>query len=135
MEYQEFLRLSREADACLDAGRLKEAETLLFDLVMSDVSELDRAVLCARMAAIFDRRGDTGEALGWFDKGIAAEQLYSRYEIVEKKAAYLAQLGRYREAVKIYETLLKQPYLTEGEKERVRKITQTLLGKTLSEWQ
>jgi tetratricopeptide (TPR) repeat protein len=134
MEYQEFLRLSNEAETCLEAGRLKDAETILFQLVMSDVSELDRAFLCTKMASVFDRQGNTGEALAWFDKGIAVEQCYSRFEIAEKKATYLAQLGRYQEAVKIYEELLKQPYLTEGDKERVRKIIQTLLGKTLMEW-
>lgn len=134
MDYQEFLRLYRDAEVCLSAGRLKDAEAILFQLVMSDISELDRAALCARMAAVFDRYGNTAEALAWFDKGIAAEQLYSRFDVIEKKAAYLAQLGRYREAVRLYEDLLKQPYLTEGDKERMRKILQTLLGKSVSEW-
>jgi len=134
VEYQEFLRLTREAEAHLEAGRLKEAETLLLDLIMGDVSDLDRAALCAKMATVFDRLGNTQEALDWFDKGIAAEQAYCRYETLEKKAVYLSQLGRYNNAVKIYEQLLKQPYLTESEKERIRKSLQAQLGKSLSEW-
>ncbi len=134
MEYEQFLRLSHDANALVQDGRLKEAEATLLQLVMSDISELDRAGICAMMASVYDRLGNSEEALAWLDKGIACEQSYCRFEIEEKKAEYLSQLGRHTEAVSIYEQLLVQPYLTEGDKERVRKIIKAELGKSLSEW-
>ncbi len=134
MEYSEFTRLLREADGLLSSGRLKEAETALYQLIMKDISDLDKAALCVKMAFIFDRQGNSEEALSWYEKGTAYEQLYCRYEIAEKKADYLSQLGRSKEAVPIYETLVKQPFITEADKDRMRKIIQTLVGKTMREW-
>jgi len=134
MEYEQFLKLSQDANALVQDGRLKEAEATLLQLVMSDISELDRAGICAMMASVYDRLGNSEEALAWLDKGITCEQSYCRFEIEERKAEYLSQLGRHTEAVGIYEQLLVQPYLTEGDKERVRKIIKAELGKSLSEW-
>ncbi|MCS7010075.1 MAG: hypothetical protein N2049_12005 [Anaerolineales bacterium] len=134
MDYQRFSELSQQIDSCLQAGKLKDAETLILDLLMQDISELDRAELCAKMAYVYDRYGNVSAALEWLDKGIFSEQLYARYAVLEKKASYLIQLGRYREALKLYEDLSKQPYLTEAEKERVKKVIQSLLGKTMGGW-
>jgi tetratricopeptide (TPR) repeat protein len=134
MEYSEFTRLLQEANSLLSAGRLKEAETTLYQLSIQDISDLDKAALCAKMAFISDRLGSTEEALAWFEKGIAYEQMYSRYEVSEKKAEYLSQLGRSKEAIPIYETLVKQPFVTETEKERMRKVIQTFVGKVMREW-
>ncbi len=134
MEYSEFARLLQEANSLLSAGRLKEAETTLYQLSIQDISDLDKAALCIKMAYISDRLGSTEEALTWFEKGIAYEQMYGRYEVSEKKAEYLSQLGRSKEAIPIYESLVKQPYVTEAEKERMRKIIQTFVGKVMREW-
>ncbi|MEW6094706.1 MAG: hypothetical protein AB1531_12160 [Chloroflexota bacterium] len=134
MEYSEFTRLLQEANSLLSAGRLKEAETTLYQLSIQDISDLDKAALCVKMAYISDRLGSTEEALAWFEKGIAYEQMYSRYEVSEKKAEYLSQLGRSKEAVPIYESLIKQPFVTETEKERMRKVIQTFVGKVMREW-
>ena len=134
MEYVQFLRISQDINALIQDGRLKEAEAALLQLIMSDISELDRASSCAIMASIYDRQGNSEEALSWFDKGISCEQAYCRFEIEEKKAEYLSQLGRHTEAARIYEQLLIQPYLTEGDKERIRKLIQAELGRSLSGW-
>jgi tetratricopeptide (TPR) repeat protein len=134
MEYDQFLRLSTDANVLVKDGRLKEAEATLLQLVMSDISELDRAEICAMMASVYDRLGKSEEALGWFDKGIACEQSFCRFEIEEKKAEYLSELGQHTEAIGIYERLLIQPYLTESDKERMRGIIRIELGKSLSEW-
>lgn len=134
MEYEQFLRLTQDANALVQSGRLKEAEATLVQLVMSDISELDRAGICSLMASVYDRLGNSEEALAWFDKGIACEQSFCRFEVEEKKAEYLSQLGRHTEAARILEQLLVQPYLTEGDKERMRKIIKAELGRSLSEW-
>jgi hypothetical protein len=53
---------------------------------------------------------------------------------MEQKAQYLAQFGRTREAAQIYENLIKQPFVMETDKERMRKIIQTFLGQTMRQW-
>ena len=75
------------------------------------------------------------QAINWFEKGVAYEENHARYTVLEKKAEYFSELGRRSDAVKIYETLLKQPFITEAEKERLRKTVQIVLGKSVSGWQ
>jgi len=134
MEYPEYARLLADAESLISAGRLKEAENALYQLIIKDISDLDKATLCVKMAFVFDRLGKAEEALAWYEKGAAYEQIYCRFEITEKKAEYLVQLGRSKEAISTYETLTTQPYLTEGDKDRIRKVVQNLVGKMMREW-
>lgn len=134
MDFSEYTRLLREADDMIESGRLKEAESSLYQLVIQDISDLDKAAMCVKMAYIFDRLGNIDEALSWYDKGTSYEQIYGRFEITEKKADYLSQLGRSKEAITIYEMLVKQPFLTEADKNRIHKTIQVLLGKAMREW-
>jgi hypothetical protein len=55
--------------------------------------------------------------------------------MAEKRAQYLSLIGRSKDAVPIYEALIKQPFVSEAEKERMRKSIQTLLGKAMRHWQ
>ena len=135
MEYQEFLNRTQQASKALQAGRLKEAEEQFYQLFLSSISDLDKAVICSRLAETYDRMGRTDDAFSWYDKGIDLEQMYSRYEVTEKKAAYLALMGRNKDATTLYETLIKQPFITEAERERMRKIIQTLIGQSMRQWQ
>jgi tetratricopeptide (TPR) repeat protein len=134
MEYQDYRNLVQQADQLTDSGRLKEAEEAYYKLILSDVSDIDKTALSCSLALVYDKMGNTEEALGWFDKGVAAEQAYCRYEGAEKKAKYLSLLGRNTEAAAIYEQLVKQPFVSESEKERMRLMIKTLLSKTLGEW-
>jgi tetratricopeptide (TPR) repeat protein len=134
MDYQDYITRIEMASRLVQDRKFKEAVDALYPFLRSDLSDIDKALVCANLASIYDRMGSTEEALSYYDKGIEIEQTYCRYEVTEKKAHYLSQLGRSNEAVPIYEALFKQPYLTEAEKVRVRKNIQTLLGKTTSEW-
>lgn len=134
MEYQEFHQRIQSFTELTRAGRLKESEDALYQLILSDISDLDKSGICANLADVYDRMGKTEEALAWFDKGIAIEQVYCRFEVTEKKAEYLAQLGHSNDAIGIYESLLKEPFLREREKVRVRKAIQNQLGRTLHGW-
>jgi hypothetical protein len=131
MEYPEFTRQMAEINNLLSSSRLKEAETSLYQLIMQDISDLDKAALCVKMANVFDRQGNVDEALAWYDKGIAYEQLYCHFEITEKKAEYLSQMGHTRDAIPIYELLMKQPFITEMDKNRITKVIQTLVGRLM----
>jgi tetratricopeptide (TPR) repeat protein len=134
MDYQEYVARTEAASRFVQERKFKEAVDVLYPFLRSDLSDIDKAFLCANLATIYDRMGSTEEALTWYDKGIEIEQTYCRYEVTEKKAHYLSQLGRSNEAVPIYEALIKQPYLSETEKMRVLKNIQALLGKSTAEW-
>ena len=134
MEYQEYLDRSEKASQLIRQGQYKEAVDVLFELILSDLSDIDKAAQCVNIAIAYDRMGNSEEALSAYDKGIGYEQVYCRYDVAEKKVQYLTSLGRSKDAVPIYESLIKQPYMSEAEKMRMRKIIQTLLGKAMAQW-
>jgi tetratricopeptide (TPR) repeat protein len=135
MLYQDYVQRVQQVTQLIQDAHYQRAVDALYPLIMSDVSDIDKADLCARLASVYDRMGNTDEALSWYEKGIAYEQNYYRYEVTEKKAQYLSQLGRSSQAVPMYETLMQQPFVSESEKERMRKVIQSLLGKAMRGWQ
>jgi tetratricopeptide (TPR) repeat protein len=135
MQYSEFILKMEQITNLIKDIHYMQAVDALYQLILSDISEIDKADLCARLAGVYDHLGKTDEALSWFEKGITYEQNLCRYEVAEKKAQYLSQLGRSEQAVPIYESLLKQPYISESEKERMRKTLQSFLSKTMRSWQ
>jgi tetratricopeptide (TPR) repeat protein len=135
MQYQEYMQEVELITKLIKDANYNEAVDALFQLILSDISDIDKAALCAQLAVVFDRLRNEKEALAYFDKGISFEQNWCRYEVTEKKAQYLSQLGRSDQAVPIYESLLKQPFISESEKDRMRKTLQTFLRKTIGSWQ
>ncbi len=134
MEYQVFRNLGQQADQLIGNGHLKEAEEAYYKLMLSDISDIDKAALSSSLAQVYDKMGNTEEALAWFDKGIATEQPYCRYDVAEKKAKYLSWLGKNTEAAAVYEQLVKQPFISEAEKDRMMQVIKSFLSKTLGGW-
>jgi tetratricopeptide (TPR) repeat protein len=134
MEYQTYLDRSQQAVNLRQSGRLQEAVDCLYSLFLSDISDIDKVAICTDLATVYDRMGKTEDALSWLEKGIDIEQNYSRFEGSEKKAQYLSSLGRSKDAIPIYESLIKQPFVSEADKERMRKIIQSLLGQSMRQW-
>ena len=135
MNYQDYIRSIQETEQLAQNGKLKDAVDAYYKLILSEISDIDKAGLCAALALVYDKLGNTEEALSWFDKGIAYDQTYSRFGVAEKKAQYLSTIGRSSAGVAIYEELVKQPYVSEVDKERMRQMTKTLLSKSLGGWQ
>ena len=135
MQYSEYLRQVEQVSQLVREARYKQAVDSLYQLILSDISDIDKADLCTQLATVYDRMGNTNDAVAWYEKGISYEQNYCRYEVAEKKAQYLSQLGRNDQAVPIYESLLKQPFVSEAEKERMRKTMKIFLGKAMRTWQ
>ena len=135
MDYPDYVRAVQQASQYLQAGRLNDAVDAFYKLILSDISDIDKASLCVKLAVVYDRMGKTEEALSWYDKGITNEQNYSRFDVTERKAHYLSQLGRNTEAAAIYEELIKQPFVSEGDRDRMRQIIKAFLSKTLRGWQ
>jgi tetratricopeptide (TPR) repeat protein len=134
MDYQKYIQLKNQISQLIASNKFKEAIDALYPLVLSDIADIDKAAACMDLATAYDRLGNTDDALSWYDKGIAIEQVYCRYVASEKKAQYLSQLGRNKEALPIYEALIKENFVSESEKERMRKTMQALLGKSMRQW-
>ena len=134
MEYQEYLNRMRQASELNRSSRFQETVDFLHTLYLSDISDIDKAGICVNLATVYDRMGNTEMAISWYDKGINLEQNYSRFDVLEKKAQYLSQLGRSKESVTIYEALINQPFVSEADRERMRKTIQTFLGQATRQW-
>jgi tetratricopeptide (TPR) repeat protein len=134
MIYQDFLQTIQHISQLIQERRHNEAIEALYQMLLSDISEIDKADCCVNLAVVYDQMGDTDEAIAWYEKGISYEQTYCRYEVTEKKAHYLSQLGHSNQAVPLYESLLTQPYITESEKDRMRKTVQSFLGIAIRGW-
>jgi len=134
MDYQEYLNRSQQASELMSSGRLQETIDFLYLLFLSDISDIDKAGICASLATVYDRMGNTDSAISWYDKGIDLEHIYCRFDVSEKKAQYLSQLGRSKEAVPIYESLITQSFVSEVDKERMRKTIQIFLGQAMRQW-
>ena len=134
MEYLEYLNRMRQASELNRSSRFQETVDFLHTLYLSDISDIDKAGICVNLATVYDRMGNTEAAISWYDKGINLEQNYSRFDVLEKKAQYLSQLGRSKESVTIYEALINQPFVSEADRERMRKTIQTFLGQATRQW-
>lgn len=98
-----------------------EAIQLLTDLVDSDISDIDKSMMCLNLAVVYDKQGKIDRALEWHDKGIGLERPYARAFVALHKAGYLATQGRVEDSRSLYRDLLELPYLTESDKETIRR--------------
>lgn len=120
MHYQQYAQLAQRASQLVEQGDYAGASQVLHELLSSDISDLDKSVMCLNLAIVCDKQGQIEQALTWYERGIDYERRHSRCTVREKKAAYLVAKGRFRESFAIYEDLLAQGYLTESDKERIR---------------
>lgn len=126
MEYQEYVRSAERASQLVERGDYEDAIKVLRKLVSSDISRIDKAMMCLNLAVVYDTMGNLEKALSWYDEGADYERVHDRHYVAERKAAYLAEKGRYRESLDEYEKLLRRSGLTEGDKERVERQVETL---------
>jgi tetratricopeptide (TPR) repeat protein len=135
MQFNEYIKRIQETSQLIKGAHYQEAIDAIYKLILSDISDIDKADLCVKLAYSYDRLGNTSEAMDWYEKGISYEQNYCRFEVAEMKAQYLSELGLSNQAVPIYESLMKQPFVSEIEKERMRKTIQSYLMKAIRDWQ
>lgn len=119
MDYTRYYEEVKRASDLVDGKDYHGALAIFQSLLDSDISDLDKALMCHNIAVVCDKLGDRETALAWYDHGIAYETPYMRFTAAEYKAAQLNQYGRTAEAIAIYESLLPQPYLIEADKERI----------------
>ncbi len=121
MKYEKYVRSAKRAARLVERGSYQKAIAILQDLLATDISNVDKAMMCLNIAIIYDKMERVEEALAWYDQGMQYESAHKRYFVAEKKAAYLAEQERYRDSLYAYEHLLRQNGLTEGDKERIEK--------------
>ena len=126
MEYQEYVRSAQRASKLVESGNYEGAIQVLRKLVSSDISRIDKAMMCLNLAIVYDKMGRLEEALIWYDEGIGYERSHDRHYVAESKAAYLAEKGRYQAALDEYERLLTRTGLTESDKRRIERQVATL---------
>lgn len=121
MEYSAYYERAHEGARLVESGEYDAALQTFHGLATSDISDLDKSMMCQNMAHIYTKLNQHEDAVAWYDAAIDYEQPYFRFQALEQKAAYLGN-GKYpQEALAIYESLYEQPYLTENDKERIWK--------------
>lgn len=118
MEYNVYSDQVKKASDLVDQQQYSAALELLQPLLDSDLSDLDKAIMCHNIAVICEKMGDLDTCLAWYDHGIAYEEPYMRFLVKEHKAGILVTHGRPGEALALYEHLYSLPYAMESEKER-----------------
>ena len=119
MNYQNYLQATGQAAQLVERGDYEAAITILQELLSSDISEVDKAMLCFNLAVIHDKMGQETEAVAWYDKGAAYESGHGRYYVAERKAIYLAEKGHIEKSLHQYQALHDRPELTEADKARI----------------
>ena len=120
MQFEQYQESVERVAMLVEQEHYQPALEILRNLLASEISDLDKALMCVNMATIYERMERIDEALTWYDRGIDYEQPHFRFVVAEHKAAYLAEKSRVSESMAIYEALLRQPYVTEAEKQRFR---------------
>lgn len=115
-----FFVAQHKANYCVEKERHAEALAALTKLVESSISDLDKANACLSAATICEKLGQTDKSLEWYDRGIKYEYTHHRFNVAEHKAWYLSTKARTKESVRLYETLVREPSMTEADKDRLR---------------
>jgi tetratricopeptide (TPR) repeat protein len=126
MKYEDYTASTQAAAELFEKGEHARALDMFERLLMTDISPIDKAMMCHNVAMALDRLGRLQEALHAYDRAIAFERPFSRCDSVERKAAFLAEKGDTAASLALYEELLGRPYATEGEKYRYRANVATL---------
>lgn len=121
MEYSEYYARTHAGAKAMEAGDHDSALQTFHELVTSDISDIDKSMMCQNIAHIYATLGHHDDALAWYDAAIEYESPYMRFHALEHKAAYLGNGMAPEDALPIYESLYEQPYLTENDKERIWK--------------
>ncbi len=126
MDYADYIERTQRAANYVQNGMYEQALELLMGLVNSEISPVDKSMMCLNLAVVYDKQKRVDLALEWHDKGIEYERPYMRAFVALHKAGYLATQGYVEESRALYRELLALPFLTESDKETIRRNLETL---------
>lgn len=121
MDYQEYQNRINHGTRMFEAGDYQAALETFIGLVNSDLSDLDKSRMCINVAVIYERMSNIPQALQWYTRAVQLEKPHCRFEAQEYLAVYLKEIDRLRDSLRIYESLMPSPHLTEEDKLRFRK--------------
>ena len=120
MDYLEYQNRIQRGTQLFETGNLQAALEVFLGLVNSDISDIDKSLMCINVAVIYEKSENSPQALQWYMRGVQYEKPHSRFEVQEYLAVYLTELGRLRDSLKVYESLLPSSHLKEEDKVRIR---------------
>lgn len=120
MDYEEYVNQAHQAAQLVENGEHERALSIFRSLLISDISDLDKAMMCHNIGVVQEKIGNEREALTSYEQGMSYERLHGRSFLAEQRAGYLYRIGRLTESLRAYEELLYRPSLTEEEKQRMR---------------
>ncbi len=126
MNYKDFQNRVDHGTQMFDSGNLQAALEIFSSLVSSDISDLDKSAMCLNIAVVYDKLGNYQQSLEWYMKAVQLEKPHCRFEAQEYLAAYLKQISKPYEGLKILEGVLASTHLTESDKVRVRENIEQL---------
>ncbi len=121
MDYKDFQNRVDHGTQMFDSGNMQAALEIFTGLISSDISDLDKSSMCLNIAVIYDKLGNLQQCLEWYTRAVQLEKPHCRFEAQEYLAAYLKQINRPRESLKILESMFSSTHLMEADKVRVRK--------------
>ena len=120
MEYEDYFNQAQQAAQAVEEGEHEQALSIFRSLLSSDISDVDKAVMCYNVGVVLEKMGREEEALASYARGMSYERPHGRILVAEQRAVYLYRLGRLAESLRAYEELLYRPSLNEEEKLRMR---------------
>ncbi len=126
MEYTEYVAETQRAADLVQLEQYNQAYEILNRLLNTDISDIDKSMMCVNLAVVCDKQGKVNEALSWYDRGMTYEQPCSRVFVAMQKAGYLASRGLAAESRNLYLQLQALSFLTESDKETIRRNLNTL---------
>jgi tetratricopeptide (TPR) repeat protein len=126
MDYKDFQNRVDHGTQMFDSGNMQAALEIFTSLINSDISDIDKSSMCLNIAVVFDKLGNLQQTLEWYTRAVQLEKSHCRFEAQEYLAAYLKQINRPRESLKILESLLTSTHLAESDKVRVKQNIEEL---------
>lgn len=126
MDYQEYQNRINRGTQMFEANDYQAALETFISLVNSDISDIDKSRMCINVAVVYEKMNNVQQALQWYTRAVQFEKPHARFEAQEYLAVYLKEIERPRDSLKIYESLLASPHLTEEDKVRLRQNIEDL---------
>ena len=121
MEYEAFYATAQRGAQEFEKGDYAAAQATFASLLDESISDLDKCATCLNLVLVAEKRGaPAAEVEALYNRAIAYERPHLRYGATERKADWLANQGRNRESLRLYEEMLTYRELNDTDRARVR---------------
>ena len=78
MNYDEYVALAHQGAEADAAGDFEKAVNIFYQLFSTDISDVDKAMMCHNIGVIKKKMGKEQEALASFERGMSYERAHGR---------------------------------------------------------